>query len=548
MVKRIQSTLIFGVGIALTLLLILPIIGFEWGTLASSEKALTKGYVLDVYRAGTFDGTYSRMKSWNVNPRLYPDGVELPSPLYVYAVGVMSVGLVGQSAFWLLPMILSGALVYLLYRLSTEILRALARDTSITMVIPVWLAGFASVAPGWLSGFWPELLFTFLTVSGIYWAVRLYRTQAVSDAVLSIIAISFASVIQQDHLVLMSGLVLTVLFQAILLTSRVNLGRNILVFLALPILIIGSFYAALFVPTGMDLSLSPSGLEYSTIDSELNAVVEQSEIFDRPNAKSQQQYPSLKRMIETDSSFRSMYNQVNATLPMNIIGFISIIVAACLIWIWSRSAVWYLMAAMLLPYIFVWLLYTSDPLSLQMQFVLVMLAAMTCVGFIVPVLTGFQRQISVLLFSLLAIYGVMIPYIMDESDVGTRWGDSSEAKSNTKKALLNWIEQNTEEDARIFTFSQKEISAKTDRETVWDSRIWFVKDVQDTLRLWDKAYDVDYVVLHKSQVTPLASYHGSGDIPNTSTLYTLIQGTMLFVEVYQDQDFIIYSYNRIDKL
>jgi len=123
----------------------------------------------------------------------------------------------------------------------------------------------------------------------------------------------------------------------------------------------------------------------------------------------------------------------------------------------------------------------------------------------------------------------------------TYWGNPTAETSNAWPVLMSWIEDNTAQNARIFTPYQREVALHTEREAIWDTRIWFVDDADDTLKYMDDLFQTDYVLIKSTLIRSEDTYSNPMHIPENSTLYRLFQISTEFELVYQYQDFLIYK-------
>ncbi|MGA1050531.1 MAG: hypothetical protein ACO3TG_03470, partial [Minisyncoccia bacterium] len=141
------------------------------------------------------------------------------------------------------------------------------------------------------------------------------------------------------------------------------------------------------------------------------------------------------------------------------------------------------------------------------------------------------------------VQGVFIGFVNDfKVTTGSYWG-SPEGEYLTGVEIINkWIIENTAKDDRIFTILQREIALATGRETIWDARLWFVDDIDKSIRYWRDLYKADYIVIKDTDIKIGDSYSGPGDIPSDSNFLVIIRSSKLFEEVYNVQDFKVYRF------
>ncbi len=471
---------------------------------------------------------------------------------YFSALQSLGLGILGNSSLWIVPVVCAVMIVYVIYGLSHELLRALGVPELHRYLIPVWVVGVAAVAPSITARLQTELVVTVLTLASIYWIVRMYRTGGFSDAVLAISAVSFAMIIRPDYALSVIGLLVVVLIQSIVMLQASHYWKRIGLIMSIPFVILGLFYIRPPQIPGSITYYSQSGYPvintekyqpitdtFTELNQELNSEVNKNYIFREYHSVFWEQYPSLIQILSSEDSFRSMYNRMNQNLPINIIGFLILIFGASLIWISRRSGIWYLILGIGVPYGVVWATFTSHPGYLQMQYILLMVVTMTCVAVVVPLLTKFQRQTFMVLLAIITVYSAISPVSNERGEVTS----SAKARDN----LMSWILTNTSENDRIFTTLQREVSSATGRETVWDTRIWLVEGIPETIRLWEGLYHADYVIVDQDHLKAMDNTYGDmSRIVNYSTVDSLFRQTRVFEKVYEDQEneITVYKYHN----
>lgn len=550
------------IGLIATLIFVVPIV-FQSLTLPTvSDQSLTEGAIINAVSTGAMDGVYDLLKSWYTYPKVLEGGMALHYPYHLYSVGVLGYLFFQNWTFIVYPTIMAGLVVFFTKKLGDELIRAITTKDKVDFQtsLLVWLSSLAILSSGWLNGFRFEMLFTTLMVTGLFFILRFYRTRGYSEAVLGTMALSFAAVVRQNYTMFAGAVLAVTTVQVILMSPRKNLVRVIPTVIGLPLVIIGTYYAFLIETTGTISYFSESGypyldtqvfspdyLEFEGLNQELNEDVNRGRIFDKMYAGFQNQYPSLASLYHGPWSIGEMYRNINSNLYMSIVAFAPLVALGAIVWFAKRSPVWYLYAAMLVPYMGTWALYTSNPRYLHMQYFLGVFALVIPTTLIVSKLRVTYRVITLGFAVIFLVQGVFLNLSGDYRTVtATYWGVPEGEYKTAIEPLNEWIATNTAEDSRIFTVLQREVSLATGRETIWDARLWFVRDIGDTLNYWDNLHQADYIIIKTSDIKKQDAYSGPGDIPEGSTLLSLVRSTPVFEKVYEVQDFTLYKFKPND--
>lgn len=557
--SRFKSIAIYLIGALATVILCVPII-FNFFTLPTvSDQALTEGVIVNAVMSGSMDGVYDLLKSWYTYPKVMEEGMALHYPYHLYAVGVFGYVLMQNWVFMVYPIFMAALIVFFTKKLGDELIRALTGVELVSTMnsILVWMSSLAILSSAWLNGFRFEMLFSALMLTGLYFVLKFYRIRGGCEAVLGVVFLSFAAVVRQNYTMYAGAILLVFVIQVFVASSRANLWRLMVGVLAIPIMVIGSYYVFLVRTTGTISYFSESGytfidtqvfrpeyLQFDGLNAELNQEVELSKIFDRMYSGFESQYPSLSKLLNSNPGWVDIYRTLNGNLYMNIIAFVVLLSVGFWVWFARKPAIWYLYVAMLVPYIGTLVLYTSNPRYLYMHYFLGIFALAIPLILVVAKSNIVYRVIVITLAIGFFAYTVFSGFVNDFKVVtGSYWGVPEGEYMTAIEPLNNWIINNTDKNDRIFTVLQRGVSLVTARETIWDARIWFLEDNNDIIKYWRDLYKADYIIIKDSDIKIGDDYSGPGDIPSDSKFLTLIRESEAFEEVYSVQDFTVYKFN-----
>lgn len=555
---RFKSIAIYAIGFLATVILCIPII-FHFFTLPTvSDQALTEGVIVNAVLSGSMDGVYDLLKSWYTYPKVMEEGMALHYPYHLYAVGVLGYVLIQNWVFLVYPILMAAVIVFFTKKLGDELIRA---STGVELVsdmnsILVWISSLAILSSGWLNGFRFEMLFSALMLAGLYFVLKFYRIRGGMEAILGVVFLSFAAAVRQNYTMYAGAILLVFIVQILLMSSRANLWRLMLVVVAIPTIVIGSYYAVMVSTTGTISYFSERGypfidtqvfqpeyLQFDGLNADLNREVDISKTFDRMYSGFESQYPSLSKLLNSNASLGSMYRTLNSNLYMNIIAFVVLLSLGFWMWFVRKPAIWYLYVAMLVPYIGTWALYTANPRYLYMHYFLGIFALVIPLTLVV---TKSHISYRVIIFAFAIVFFVQGVFVGFSNDLRTvtssYWGAPEGEYMTGIEPLNNWISNNTDKDDRIFTILQREVALVAARETVWDARIWFLTDTEEAVQYWLDLYKADYIIIKDSDIKDSNSYSGPGDIPANSLFLALVRESKIFEEVYGVQDFRVYRF------
>ena len=555
---RLKSIVVYWIGIFATLIFCIPIIFNFFNLPTVSDQSLTEGAIMNAVVSGAMDGVYDLLKSWYTYPKVMEEGMALHYPYHLYSVGVLGYVLFQNWAFVLYAVLMAGLIVFFTKKLGDELIRALIGVDMVPEMtsILVWISSLAILSSAWLNGFRFEMLFSTLLLAGLYFVLKFYRGRGSWEAVLGVLFLSFAAVVRQNYTMYAGAILAVFIVQIFVMSSKKSLWKLMPIALLIPIMVIGSYYAFLIKTTGTISYFSENGypfidsrlfepkyLEFDGLNQDLNNEVDISSTFDRMYSGFETQYPSLVKLFHSDLGLREVYRNLNSNLYMNVLAFIPLLVLGAWVWFSKRSAIWYLYLAILVPYLGTWALYTSNPRYLYMHYFLGIFALAIPIVLVISRLKVLYKVISFAFAIIFLVQGVFIGFVNDFTvTTGSYWG-APEGEYMTGVELINqWIIENTDKDDRIFTILQREIALATGRETVWDARLWFVDDVDKSIRYWRDLYKADYILIKDTDVKVGNSYSGPGDIPSDSNFLTIIRSSKLFEEVYVVQDFKVYRF------
>lgn len=555
----VKSLFTICVGIVLTLILWWPIFIQTNQFYTVSDQSLTEGVVEDFLDRGVIDNTYSRLVSWYTYPRIYPDGLTLHYPVHLYAIGVIGTVLFGGWMSVAMPFLALLAIVWLVKGITEEVWQRIDPEISEMAVYAAWIGGISVLSLAWLDGFRFELFFVTFMLAGIYAMLRFFSQRSFVWLVVAGISLAFAMVLRQNYTLFAGSLLLMAGLQALAFTSPRQWGKVFLVMAIFPLVIVGSYYTVFIKEAGTISYYSQSGypvldeqvfqpeyLDFQGVDAELNQEIDREQFFETMYGSFNNQYPSLRNLVAQAGSLDEMYHRLNQNLLVRPEIFVLGLFLAGMYWYAKRSPVYYLALGLLVPYVLTWAVYTSNPRYLHVHMILWMGVVIT--GVFLSWNKIYMLGRVVLMGAIIVILGFNVhttyaQYFTNVTHI--YWGEPNPTGLNAMPHLMTWIEAETDEKDRIFTPLQREVALHTEREAVWDPRMWFVQDEKEIQYYWNNLIQADYILIKESMIVPQDIYSGPMYAPRESQLYALLIGedSEMFQQVHQFQDFLIYEVN-----
>ena len=527
-----------------------------------SDQSLTEGVVEDFLERGTIDNTYSRLVSWYTYPRIYPEGLTLHYPVHLYAIGVIGSIFFGGWMSVAMPFLALLAIVWLVKGITEEVWQRIDPEISEMAVYTAWIGGVSVLALAWLDGFRFEMFFIGFVLAGIYAMLRFFRQSTLAWLAIAGISLAFAMVLRQNYTLFAGSLLLMSGMQALAFTSPRQWIKVFLVMAIFPAVIVGSYYTLFIKEAGTisyysqsgypvldDYIFQPEYLNFQGFDAELNQEINREQFFETMYGSFNEQYPSLRNLVTQAETLGEVYHNLNQNLLVRPEIFFLGLLMAGIYWYSKQSPVYYLALGMFLPYILTWAVYTSNPRYLHVHMVLWMGVVITGILiswskiYVLGRVMLFGTVITILGFN---VHSVYTQNFTDRTHI--YWGESNPTGYNAMPHLMTWIKTETTEEDRIFTPLQREVALHTEREAIWDPRMWFIQEEEEILYYWDNLIQAEYLFIKDSMIVPQDIYSGPMYAPQESTLYSMIvdADSDVFQEVHRFQDFTIYKINTDD--
>ncbi len=547
------------IGLAFVILLSLPLIIQESSFMSVGESSLTLGITQDFIRRETIDGVYSILKSSVDTAGIYEHGIFLHSPMHLYAIGVVGSLLVGAWMSIILPLFAIIGIVVFSSLLIKQIGILSQYSLSYGQYLAAWTATIVIIPPSWLNGFQPELFYLLFTLAGLTATLKFYQTHQVSIAFAALMLFAFSAVLGTHYIFSIVGIIVVFIIQIVLYLPRRKLWNIIPLIVIVPVIIGASYYAMYGQqnPSSLQSSfieysfveqilLQPNDQEYQGLEAQLQESSINSSLIEKIPDNPHNHYPSFITMIQQGWDIGDIYHTLNQNNPINIVLFAILISFTTVFWFIKSKAVWSIYMILVIPYIIITLTVTTNTLYTHSAILILILSSTTLIYIIFSRLRTSSQAIIFILLILSLFQSIFLYHRQETYDLThSYWGISTEQARNAWPELMQWIVENTPDDARIFTSYTSEITLHTEREALWDPKIWFIEDADETLQYWDDLFRADYVLIKSSSVRSTDHYTHLIHIPEDSTLYRLILISNEVELKYQLQDFSIYKRTNI---
>jgi len=529
--------------------LAIPVVLIELNIPTFSDYALTKGAIESFLERGTLDGRYPLLKSWYSHPHIVEEGLRLHYPLFVYGMGGFGVGLLGQTAYILLPLLFLAGIVLYVRNTIWLMFEELHLSSESRIRTAAWMIALASLAYSWIYIYRFELVFMFFAWTALYYTARFLVSPRTSFLVLATLSAVGVMLVKQNFFpygLVFLAVVWGKIGWRVYRTSQWKQGLyRLLLVGGIVILAVGPVYGQLVANTGTisyysasgypvldDHIFSPTYLHYEGLDKTLAEQLPNEEMYQNITKGFTRKYPSLQAVIFEGANFTGtrphnvihrlylIYWEIQRNLFMNNLLALSVVsVAGVLLWRRWRS--------MALSYVVLWLavggmafVFTTNPRYLMLHFVLLALASALTAGWILP----HTHRRFVWVSTVLAFASLTTSAAHAYTDRLDRFEFASVWAQGGHTDMSRWIRRNTLEDARMFTAFEREIALSTDREALWDMRWWFLEDDRLIERSMADLYKADYVLLRAQQVKSSGNISGPFHVPKKSAAYQWLRG------------------------